>query len=81
MALWGGRGFNIPTDSQEKTCLIIVGEESVVKIGEKIVRFLKRKIVGVRPNQFPCHTNRFFNCWLSMEIGGKNRLVGIRLYT
>ena len=31
------------------------------EIGEKIGRFLTRKIGGVAPHRFSCHTHRFFN--------------------
>ena len=30
------------------------------EIGEKIGRFLNRKIGGVAPHRFSCHTHRFF---------------------
>ena len=74
-----------------QTCLIIFGGEIGGEIGEKIGRFLIRKIGGVTPHRFSCHTYRFFFLksanyhWffylsLSLEIGEKNRLVGIMLY-
>ena len=73
-----------------QTCLIIVCGRIGGEIGEKIGRFFEKKIVGVSPHRFPCHTyrfllkksadyHRFFYLCLSLEIGGKYRLVGIRL--
>ena len=73
-----------------QTCLIIFGGEIGGEIGEKIGRFLNRKIGGVAPHRFSCPTcrflrkksadsHRFRNRWLSVGIGRKNRLVGIRL--
>ena len=43
-----------------QTCLIIFGGGIGGEIGEKIGRFLNRKIGGVAPHRFPCHTHRFF---------------------
>ena len=74
-----------------QTCLIIFGGQIGGEIGEKIGRFLNRKIGGVAPHRFSCPTYRFLrkksadshrfrNRWLSVGIGRKNRLVGIRLY-
>ena len=75
-----------------QTCLIIFVGEIGGEIGEKIGRFLNRKIGGVTPHRFSCPTyqfffkkladyHRFFYLCLSLEIGEKNRLVGIRLYS
>ena len=73
-----------------QTCLIIVGAITGGEIGEKIGGFFKKKNRWCLPHRFPCPTyrffskksadsNRFLNRWLSVGIGGKNRLVGIRL--
>ena len=61
-----------------QTCLIIFGGEIGGEIGEKIGQFLNRKIGGVTPHRFSCLTYRFFYLCLSLEIGEKNRLVGIK---
>ena len=42
------------------------------EIGEKIGRFLNRKIGGVAPHRFSCHTHRFFK----KKIGKNSVLVG-----
>ena len=44
-----------------QTCLIIFVGEIVGEIGEKIGRFLNRKIGGVTPHRFSCPTYRFLN--------------------
>ena len=73
-----------------QTCLIIIFGKIGGEIGEKIGRLLKIKIVGVCPTDFQvpptdflekksADYHRFFNLCMSLEIGGKNRFVGIRL--
>ena len=58
----------------------------MVKSVRKSADFLKIKIVGVCPTDFQvtptdflADYHRFFNLWVSLEIGEKNRLIGIRL--
>ena len=44
-----------------QTCLIIVGGESVKKIGDEVGRHQKKKFGRQRQVQLPCHTHRFFS--------------------
>ena len=53
----------------------------MVKSVRNSANFFKIKIVGVCPTDFQVKADyhRFFNLWVSLEIGEKNRLMGIRL--